>query len=367
MREDSAPSKSLTKTRRDKVNGFPESDIDVSELLHDSEKLSATAEANEMLFAIKPTTTWMMEAHLRPESKMLFDAFILEGDLTILYGETGGGKTIGAFQVADSITTGNQISGFRNETTPQPLLYIDHELTDKMVEKRYSVNYDRHYQFSKNFLRAEVNPDSSLPAQFKSFEEFLYYSIERGIKDTGAKILVIDNITYLKDETERAKFALPLMKHLQALKKRYSLTVLVLAHCPKRDSSKPLGRNDLQGSKMLINFCDAAFAIGESAKDPSLRYLKQIKARNTELIYDSDNVVVCELTKPYNFIGFEFRGYDRESNHLTAHTEKTAQERDAQIIALSSQGLSLREIGKQLGISHQTAKRILEKQKAAVE
>ena len=54
---------------------------------------------------------------------------------------------------------------------------------------------------------------------------------------------------------------------MKALKSKYGLSILVLAHTPKRDSGKPLGRNDLQGSKMIINFCDSAFAIGESAKN----------------------------------------------------------------------------------------------------
>lgn len=99
--------------------------------------------------------------------------------------------------------------------------------------------------------------------------------------------MVIDNLTYLRNETERAKNALPLMKHLKALKNKFDLSILVLAHTPKRDMTKPITRNDLQGSKMLINFCDSSFAIGESSKDKSLRYLKQIKVRNSEFKYDT--------------------------------------------------------------------------------
>lgn len=95
--------------------------------------------------------------------------------------------------------------------------------------------------------------------------------------------MIIDNIIYLKDETEKAKFALPLMKDLQRLKNKYGLSILALAHTPKRDLSKSITRNDLQGSKMLINFCDSSFSIGESSTDKNIRYLKQIKARNTEI------------------------------------------------------------------------------------
>ena len=90
-------------------------------------------------------------------------------------------------------------------------------------------------------------------------------SLVRCITETGARILIIDNLTYLKAENEKAKDALPLMKHLKALKSKYSLSILAtLAHTPKRDMSKPLSPNDLQGSKMLMNFCDSSFAIGKS-------------------------------------------------------------------------------------------------------
>jgi len=48
--------------------------------------------------------------------------------------------------------------------------------------------------------------------------------------ETGAKILIIDNLTYLKNETEKAKDALPLMKHLKALKSKYRLSILAIMY-----------------------------------------------------------------------------------------------------------------------------------------
>jgi len=87
---------------------------------------------------------------------------------------------------------------------------------------------------------------------FDNFEGFLNHSLEQALNETQAKILIIDNITYLKNETEKAKDALPLMKHLKSLKSKFRLSILALAHTPKRDLSKQITRNDLQGSKMLI-------------------------------------------------------------------------------------------------------------------
>ena len=163
--------------------------------------------------------------------------------------------------------------------------------------------------------------------------------------------MIIDNLTYLKNETEKAKDALPLMKHLKALKSKYNLSILALAHTPKRDLNKPINRNDLQGSKMLINFTDSCFAIGESHNDKHLRYLKQIKARNTEILYDTENVVLCQIEKPENFLGFEFLGYGAEREHLKELSSNDREKNISEAKELRSQGFTQRQIATQLGIS----------------
>lgn len=67
---------------------------------------------------------------------------------------------------------------------------------------------------------------------------------------------------------------------------------------------------------MLINFCDSAFAIGEPPPDKNVRYLKQIKQRNTAELYGADNVCVCLVNKPHNFLQYELIGFRREWEHL---------------------------------------------------
>lgn len=319
-------------------------------------------EANESkgLFTVKTASRWIAQAKNRPIPKMLFGEFWFEGELCILFADTNLGKSILAVQIGNSISRGEQIRGFKLETIKQPILYFDFELSDKQFENRYSLNFEQHYSFDNNFIRVEINPDAIIPEN-QTFENFLNHSLERSITETDAKVLIIDNLTYLKNETEKAKDALPLMKHLKALKNKYGLSILALAHTPKRDLSKPITRNDLQGSKMLINFCDSSFSIGESHTDKNLRYLKQIKQRNTEQIYDAENVCVCQIDKPSNFLQFEFVNFGTELEHLKQHTEKDKENLIDKVCELKGQGRSFREIGAELGISHQTAKRIWDK------
>lgn len=302
------------------------------------------------LFTIKTGNEWIKEAKNKPVPKMLFGEFWFEGELCILFADSNVGKSILAVQIADSISKNKEITPFKLEAEKNAILYLDFELSAKQFENRYSKNYDEHYYFDNGFSRIEINCDADLPPN-TDFETYLLNSLEWSIAKTGAKTVIVDNLTYLKSGNESAKDALPLMKELKALKNKYDLSMLVLAHTPKRDMFKPITKNDLAGSKMLMNFCDSSFTIGQSSADSNLRYIKQIKQRNTEEIYGAENVCVCQIVKPHNFLEFEFLNFDEEKTHLK---ESNKSDRDGLIELakeLSDNGKSQREISKELNIS----------------
>ncbi len=341
---------------------LPIQNLDLSRLLNNVNKLLDEApDKEEEFLRVQSANKWIEESRSKPVPKMLFSEFWYEGELCILFADTNLGKSILAVQIGDSISRCKQINGFKLEANQRPVIYFDFEQSAKQFQARYSIDYLQDYRFSETFYRAEINPDSVISDINKTFEEYMHEAIEQALEKTGAKILIIDNITYLKTETERAKDALPLMKELKALKKKYDLSILALAHTPKRDSSKPITRNDLQGSKMLINFCDSAFAIGEGNEDEGIRYLKQIKQRNTQQIYGSENICVCQITKPHNFLGFEFIKCEAESVHLRVQTDEQKETIVNAILERHKIGESLRTIGMALGISHMKVKRILAK------
>jgi hypothetical protein len=154
---------------------------------------------------------------------------------------------------------------------------------------------------------------------------------------------------------------LPLMKHLKALKTKYGLSVLVLAHTPKRDSSRPISVNDIQGSKMISIFMDSCFAIGESHKDKSIRYLKQIKARQNERLFDAENVCICQIAKPTNFLQFEFLDFGTEREHLREITEQDKGQKITEAMELKKQGVSNIEIARRFGVSEGAIRKWIKK------
>jgi len=313
------------------------------------------------LFTVHTAANWLKQANKRPVPKMLFGKFWFETELCILFADSNLGKSILAVQIANAISNGKSIGPFTFEAEVQPVLYCDFELTDKQFEARYSVNYDDHYPFTDHFFRAELNPGSETPKGFRDFDDYLNHALERLIVQTKARIIIIDNLTYLRSENERAKDALPLMKHLKALKSKYGLSILALAHTPKRDMSQEINRNDLQGSKMLMNFCDSAFTIGESMAAKNTRYLKQIKQRNTDQVYGTHNVCLCEINKPSNFLQYEFIGYGVEADHLRKSSYGKGSPHMDEVVKLRAEGLSLREIGSKFDLSPQQVDRLLKK------
>lgn len=324
-----------------------------------------TTKKSDNYFVLRSGNEWISHSRKEAIPKRLFGEFWYESELCILFADTNVGKSILAVQMADAISKGESELSKRlvTDSDPQKVVYFDFELTAKQFESRLSERlegsdeYVNHYQFHPNFYRAEVNPESSDIGGYTKFEDFLNHALETTVVSSGAKVLMIDNLTYLRDETENAKNALPLMKFLKSLKSKHGLSILALAHTPKRDSTKSLGRNDLQGSKMLINFCDSSFAIGESAKNIGTRYLKQIKARNTEIIYHAENVLMATISKSGNFLRFDFHGTGAEHEHLKLFTDKQRSELIDQVKQLTPTGMTQSQIGEQLGISQMSVSR----------
>jgi len=341
---------------------LPKGSVSLNDIQNEADNLELKLNENnfskDSIFLIRTANQCMLEAKKRPIPNMLFSQLWFESELCILFSDSNIGKSALSVVISDIISKGISLKGFRNEAEKQKVLYFDFELSDKQFEKRYSNEYKNHYSFDDNFIRIEINPDAE-----DFTEQKLNDNIEKTIIETAAKVLIIDNITYLRNNLETAKDALPLMKFLKRLKKKYDLSILALAHTPKRDLSRPISINDLSGSSMLKNFADSIFTINVSSKDKSLRYIKQLKARATEIIYDADNVIICEMKKDDNYLTFEFLEFGKETEHLKEVKEIEKTEIETAIIELKKNNpeKSFRDIAKELNTNQMKVKRTLDK------
>ena len=298
------------------------------------------------MFTVKTANRTIKEAALRPNPDALWLSLWYEGEVCCLFSDSNLGKSIYAVQIATSIAE------------KQRVLYFDFELSDKQFQLRYSDENGNLNQFPDNLYRVEINRES---LDTTNFEEAVIENIEQTALQTGAKVLIIDNLTYLCIASEKGDAAGMLMFRLMALKKKYCLSILVLAHTPKRCLSNPITQNDLAGSKKLYNFFDSVFAIGKSAKDNSVRYIKQLKVRYGNYTYDADNVIVSAIEKTGSFLQFVNIGYATEKEHLKEPSDKDNTEEIAAIKQMVSDGKSYRSIASELGISLGKVQRALKK------
>lgn len=293
---------------------------------------------------IKTANETLIEAQRRPDPTPLWLSLWYEGEVCCLFADSNLGKSIYAVQIGEVVSYS------------QKVLYFDFELSDKQFQLRYTDEEDHLYHFSNNFYRVEIDRES---LEVANFEDFLINNIEAAALQYGAKVLIIDNLTWLCCNSEQGEDAGQLMKRLMALKKKHDLSLLIIAHTPKRNLSSPITANDLAGSKKLYNFFDSCFAIGQSAKDSGLRYIKQMKNRHGEFVYDAENVIVCQIDKIDAFLQFTTIGYATEREHLKRPTEGDLSLDIVSVKELQQQGLSVREIARSLKMSKSKVHRLL--------
>jgi hypothetical protein len=287
------------------------------------------------------------DAKKLPIPNSLYHNIWFEGELCILFADTGIGKSIFAVQIGDEISKSKKV------------LYIDLELSDKQFENRYSDNYNNHYRFNDNFYRVDI-PNYTLP-NGKSYESYFMECLKTLVTETNSKIIILDNLTRIVScDTDKAKDAKPLMDTLNELKSELGVSVLALEHTRKTDNNRPIFLNDLQGSKMKSNFCDSAFSIGRSTNDKNIRYIKQLKTRNAEMIYDTEHVWVCEIVKENSFLKFKTIDYTSEYEHIQSGSNFPVSTKQ-QAVSLKSQGKTNVEIAKELGCTEGAVRKWIKK------
>ena len=285
------------------------------------------------------------EGRKKANPKALYSCFWNEGEIACLFADSNVGKSILSVQIADEIT--------RNLN--RKVHYYDFELSEKQFQLRYTDETTGESHRFSNLLKIAHVSESMIS---ENFENQIIDTIENGAVGDDCSIIIIDNISALNNHLETGEAAGQLMLRLMDLKHRLNLSVLVIAHTPKRDMTQPITQNDLAGSKRLFNFFDSVFSMGKSAVDSGIRYIKQIKSRNGRIIYDTQSVLIGELEKEAAMPKFVASGTVNEYSLLKVADTTSQSVRQDRVAALSGKGKSCREISEELGISKSAVSRI---------
>lgn len=303
------------------------------------------------MFEVRTANQVLSDAASQPDPIELFKTLIIEGEIHILFADTGIGKSTLSVQIGIAIA----------QSFDRDILYLDLELSDKQFEKRYRNNEGIHFTFPERFHRAAYAPLHHAFAN-SDYDELFISSLLVSIQRTGATVVIIDNMTrVVAGDTDSAKNAIPIMTSLLKLKAEKKITFIILEHNKKVDNWRPICLNDLQGSKMKSNFADAVFTIGRDANDKNIRYIKQLKVRSAELEYDSDNILICELTKEKGFLGFKEIGYGNELDLLRTDSPEGKNDKVEKAIQLKVEGLSNVAIARELNVSEGAIRKWIKK------
>ncbi len=313
------------------------------------------AGGNEVTQSEMPVTAGMLQIERindtmekvkdKPEPRDLFRGFWYEGEVACLFADSNVGKSILALQIAEQIAA------------DQLVIYYDFELSDIQLRSRYA-DRDEAHQFPDNLYRGYIDPTKITDGDF---EAALLRDIEQSALILKAKIIIIDNLTYMCNDSEKGDAAGRLMMKLTLLKKKYGWSTLVIAHTPKRDEKEAIEPRHLAGSKKLYNFFDSVFALGKSCQDPSYRYLKLLKTRMDENHHGENNVLILQLDKASDGnLHYLVKGEEPEKDQLgDLQTVSCDAETIKQIIEMKEAGKSFREIAKALdGVSKSKAQRV---------
>ena len=314
------------------------------ESLLQDEQAGRDAPLNAGMLEIVDANLAMERASMCQNPKPLFDPFWYEGEIGCLFADSNVGKSILAMQIAADIAK------------EQRVLYFDFELSEKQFQLRYTDENGKLYRFPDKLFRVTINPDL-LGSLSVPFEEAVMGSIEEAAISTESKVLVIDNISILCMQTEKGEDAAALVRRLRELRAKHGFSILIIAHTPKRNMCNPITQNDLAGSKKLFNFIDSCFAVGKSVVGSNIRYVKQIKVRNSEERHGTDNVQVYSIDKIGPLLCFVYLENSPESMHLRTADKD---ELDGEVLRLSSEGKSMREIASMTGKSKSSVHRIIQ-------
>lgn len=303
---------------------------------------------------------YIEEGKMMEAPKELIPHILVEHETTILFGDTGLGKSTLAMQIACEVAeltceaTEKTKDAFGNAcqaSKKKRVLYVNFELSQQQWAKRFQNKAVPDNLFIANIdytMMHDVTDQSHI------LDEIQRIAVENEIE-----VVIIDNLTNLCINSKEGGEAGNIMLQLISLRLTHNWTMLILAHVPKRKPCDPLSLNDLAGSKILSNLADNVIGLNKSKKDKSTRYIIQLKYRSFPIELDYKNVQELRLTTSDDWLHFEYGDYDEERTHLPrSRDEKAELEQDVIKELKKPNGMSYRDIAEMVGTSLATVARI---------
>ncbi len=268
-----------------------------------------------------PVNDWLREIKPAYRPEYLFGDLWRPGEVTVLAGETGVGKSILAVQIAESIARGqmpfrepqHQIQ-FGPATPPVPtlfppprrqrVLYFDLETSPALMRERYTCpspilgKLPVSYRFANFFERSGYAEDLKVPEHFRGdMARYLRHSVDLAIRYSEANVIIIDDLAALEPSAPRSNGPARWLRNFRKMAALHGYSILVLTHLKSsppclggvaalrgrggRNSQRPLSLTNLSLGRQIAELADTVIAIGKTTYGPEYRYLKVLKSKNS--------------------------------------------------------------------------------------
>ena len=264
----------------------------------------------------KPANEFIDSAPEDVKSTRLYADLIHKGNIVVVFGPKGEGKSILTNQMIVGIasgTPGSLFPEFGQQHEGQRGIIIDFEQSPAQLKGRYG---KKGYRFPDNldFVRGKAF------SKLESFKAYLKALIGKLNRDT---VITIDNLTkalpVMQDESTRDLFRF-LNGCIESAKreKGIDLTFVLVAHANKEGYGVSIGTEHLKGTSKVADYADLVLAIGPTRFGKSTKMLKVLNNRNEP---EPETVLIMKKVDSAPFLHFERVCEMREEDALPKRTK----------------------------------------------
>ena len=307
--------------------------------------MSCVSEESLRCIDVKSVAEAWKQYAKEPAPVPLLDGLLYEGQIHCLVGAPSTGKSRLALQWGSDWTK----EGYK-------VFYVDLEDGRRGAMSRLS---KQTASMLEEMKYATLNmPDLRMMAINAgiSFPDYLIGNIAREVEDCGIQRLIIDSLSALGASSNSMEEAQQFMQLLRHVMKAMKLTVVITAHCRKRDTGMPIELQDLLGSTGYAASFDSVSALGRGMQNGEVvTYLKGLKQRLGPIVYDENGVLTMRTRKTAarEDLRFEVIGCYPERQLLKTPVYKQeviVQQREDLTEAFKESGKSIRKLAKEYGI-----------------
>lgn len=273
--------------------------------------------------------------------RMVFDEFWREGELALVFGEAGVGKSLLGMQLARTLAVGGDIPWFVMEAAAAKTLYVDFSMSDRQFASRNSYR-------GRNGKERVWPVSQRLYCDRPEDEGELVEWLERQISVENLKYVIIDDLGSIMRTCEGTRETMAVMRGLRRICGRLGVSILVVMQSEAPKTRAGVSEGDLGRQRALCRLADSVFAMGRHPNRSGYVFLAQMRSRSSSVKWTANNAIPAKIIERDGAVALEFEMEVSEEERTLINSVKD----------LRRAGLSFRQIAIKLNISKSRAHRL---------